>query len=88
MTKNQMLPLLCSIPGKRLHLTHNGKIANPCCKWTKTDMGEFCAKSSGFDEAPVTVKDACNGSFKAINEATKQFSSDRFWTYEGKKEAC
>lgn len=50
-------------------------------------MREFCAKSSGFDQALVTVKDACGGSFILINEATKQFSSDRFWTYDGKEEA-
>lgn len=49
-------------------------------------MVEFSAKSYGFDQASVTAKDSCDGSFKLINEATKQLSGARFWSYEGKEE--
>ncbi|KAI2783000.1 NAD(P)-binding protein [Daldinia loculata] len=54
--------------------------------WTQTDMGNTAAKSVNLDEALVTVKDSCDGTFKVINEATRE-SGGKLWTYEGKRKA-
>lgn len=49
-------------------------------------MGNTAAKSVNLDEALVTVKDSCDGTFKVINEATRE-SGGKLWTYEGKRKA-
>ncbi|KAI1659570.1 hypothetical protein F4813DRAFT_401559 [Daldinia decipiens] len=54
--------------------------------WTQTDMGNTAARSVDLDEALVTVKDSCDGTFEVISEATRE-SGGKLWTYEGKRKA-
>ncbi|KAI1469379.1 NAD(P)-binding protein [Daldinia caldariorum] len=54
--------------------------------WTQTEMGDTTAQSVGLDNAPITVAESCDGSFKVINEATRE-SGGKLWTYNGRKRA-
>ncbi|KAI1082943.1 hypothetical protein F5B20DRAFT_569050 [Whalleya microplaca] len=52
-----------------------------------TDTGNTSAQAFGLKEAPVSVKDSCNGLVQLIDEATKELHGGKLWGHDGKQQA-
>ncbi|KAH8684204.1 hypothetical protein BGZ60DRAFT_366304 [Tricladium varicosporioides] len=53
--------------------------------WVQTDMGNQGAKSSGMEEAPVTLEDSVNGMLTKIDHATREATSGTFQSFDDTK---
>ncbi|CAF1499861.1 unnamed protein product, partial [Rotaria sordida] len=73
---------------KKIHQEHkkDGLIAFPLHPgFVQTDLGNPFAKSVGMDQAPVTIEDSIKGQLKVIDGATREKTSGRFWSFDGKE---
>lgn len=50
-------------------------------------MGNASANMFGFEQAPLTLEESCDGMMKVIDAATKESYGGRMWSYEGKQDA-
>lgn len=50
-------------------------------------MGNFGAKTFGFEQAPVEVKESCSGVEALIGEATRESHGGKMWGHDGKHQA-
>ncbi|CAF1164435.1 unnamed protein product [Rotaria sp. Silwood1] len=73
---------------KKIHQEHekDGLIAFPLHPGlVQTDMGNAGVKAIGLDQAPVTIEDSVQGQLKIIDGATREKTSGRFWSFDGKE---
>ncbi len=47
-------------------------------------MGNFAARTFGFEEAPLLLKDSVTGTEKVIGEAAKESHGGKMWGHDGK----
>ncbi|KAH7400158.1 aflatoxin biosynthesis ketoreductase-like protein nor-1 [Cadophora sp. MPI-SDFR-AT-0126] len=50
--------------------------------WVQTEMGNLGARSSGMEEAPVTLKDSIHGMLSKIDGATREKTSGTFQSFD------
>ena len=58
----------------------------PYISWVQTDLGNNGARFFGYEQAPLTIDESCNGMVKLIDMATKESNGGRFWNYDGGQE--
>lgn len=51
--------------------------------WTQTEMGNLSAQLFGFESAPTTIADSCDGLVKMLQTATKEVHGGKMMLYTG-----